>query len=419
MVSILSVIVVVKLLAIFSSDISIPLVRNPPEITFRPWDQHGYVLFCPSRNRFGNQADYLLGALTFTAALERTLVLPFPKYETSRAYDSLPRSFTDILRQWYAHDLKALQEKFKVVHIDEFAALAHYNEDAKVIWPVENRRILCSTKGGAPSCVNHNDEFCSRYFRAFGIQIDGIDDSLLLRHSFYAGTRSDLVDLWFSHFPSKTYPVLAFNEPSAPFPLQRQSELPHQFITFESEHMRASRAYLVNSGLRSPYVALHIRNSTEWLLNVCRHIIPNIHARVVMASSQCLEPGEGTRIAMCAPSMSEIKSKALAAVRDGGARSIFIGSDNENSPLLVSKAIRSVLGDDFPIVYLPVNKPQVDLYAFVNSDFFVGNCVSTFTSFARRSRNTRDKKFQTAFFGKPFTFEKIPTNAATTEKSEL
>ena len=49
------------------------------------------------------------------------------------------------------------------------------------------------------------------------------------------------------------------------------------------------------------------------------------------------------------------------------------------------------------VVRYPTDRPILDLYIFGQADFFIGNCVSSFSAFAVRERSTTGK--HSAFFG--------------------
>ena len=49
------------------------------------------------------------------------------------------------------------------------------------------------------------------------------------------------------------------------------------------------------------------------------------------------------------------------------------------------------------VVRYPTDRPVLDLYIFGQADFFIGNCVSSFSAFAVRERSTKGK--HSAFFG--------------------
>ena len=40
------------------------------------WDENGYLMYCPCQGQLANQIDYLMGAIYFARALDRTLVVP-------------------------------------------------------------------------------------------------------------------------------------------------------------------------------------------------------------------------------------------------------------------------------------------------------------------------------------------------------
>lgn len=88
---------------------------------------------------------------------------------------------------------------------------------------------------------------------------------------------------------------------------------------------------------------------------------------------------------------------------------VYISTDND-TPYLWSK-----LSSEFPNIDFVTPKatysnstisvshserePMIDLYLMAKSNYFIGNCISSFTAFVSRMRKARKDKEKTVFFG--------------------
>ncbi len=90
---------------------------------------------------------------------------------------------------------------------------------------------------------------------------------------------------------------------------------------------------------------------------------------------------------MCQPSERTILEQARLAVKEIGAKSVFVASDHDS----MIQALKRHLSDlDVSVVSLDQDNPQLDLVILGQSDLFIGNCVSSFSAFVKRERDANE-----------------------------
>lgn len=121
----------------------------------------------------------------------------------------------------------------------------------------------------------------------------------------------------------------------------------------------------------------------------------------LFASPQCLgyynEYGTLT-LEICQPSEETILNQVEEVVNSIGAKAIFVSSDRDH---LIPELNEKFKSRKIKAHKLQDNDPYVSLAILQRSDHFIGNCVSTFTSFVTRSREfgSREDLKQNSFFG--------------------
>lgn len=344
--------------------------------------------------RFGNQADHFLGTLGFAKKLNRTLVLPpWVEYRKGEI-----RSFQVPFDAYF--NIESIKQFHRVITMEIFM-----NEIAQEIWPSEQRKAFCymerkSLSGNlAKSCNAKEGNPFGPFWNEF--QIDFIDSEFFgpLNYDVY---HSNMANSWNDKYPSSQWPVIAFTGAPAVFPVQPENRDLHKYLTWSDKIIHDAKQFIKQSLPKGSYIGIHLRNGIDWI-RACEHIksSPNL-----FSAAQCLgyrnEKGNAT-MEMCMPTreiiIRQIKrhiKKAKELNHDNEIKSIFVASDNNymiddlNEALQRMKIMAFKLND---------SNPHVDLAILGMSNYFIGNCISSFSAFVKRERDA--KGFPSAFWAFP------------------
>ena len=123
----------------------------------------------------------------------------------------------------------------------------------------------------------------------------------------------------------------------------------------------------------------------------CEHVA---NSPTLFASAQCVgyrgERGQVTS-SMCLPSEEIIVKQLRRAISNHGAKTVFVASDHDH--MTKTLAHKYFKRSDVAFVKAGTRAdaghpdPHLDLYVLSRANFFIGNCVSSFSSFVKRQRD--------------------------------
>jgi peptide-O-fucosyltransferase len=332
---------------------------QPEELLY---DSSGYFVFCLSMGRVGNQMEQLLGVLGRVQATNRTLVLPpFISYNRTAPIQLVPvESIFDLdtLKQYYD----------KIIPMQTFM-----DTIASERWT--DRVLYC---GRPPCSLAPEGNPVRPFWNHYGIYN--------FSSTFLYGSLTALYSL-----SVNLHPVVAVSSAPAPYPMRPQDRHIAKYFVWKKEPPLPSDAVVV---------ATHIRAGSDWV-KACQH---GIGRHDYMASPQCYGANNNDDFVVteeiCLPTANKTKlARTLIQVgeevRVSGKRLLlYVASDVSTigRDLMEMYNLKSTYDE---LLTLPSNDPFVDLQVMSRADYLVGNCVSSFTSFAARMRPTGT----TGFFG--------------------
>lgn len=345
--------------------------------------------------RFGNQADHFLGSLAFAHALNRTLILPpWVEYRKGEA-KSIQVPFDKYFK------VEALQEFTKVVTMNEF--MGRY---APAIWPPEKRVSFCYMErqkldgSSSGSCnAKEGNPFFS-FWDTFGI--DFVDSEFFGPALNYDVVHRGMDKLWSEKYDPETWKVIAFTGAPAAFPVQQEHLHLHKYLQWSSEIEKIANSFIQKILPKGAFIGIHLRNGIDWI-KACDHVKD---AKNLFASPQCLgyqnEKGDLT-MDICMPSheliirkIKRLVKKVKDVQKQNEIKSIFVASDNNHMIEYLNEYLRRM---NIKAYKLPENNPHVDLAILGRANYFIGNCVSSFSAFVKRERDARG--FPSEFWGFP------------------
>lgn len=333
------------------------------------WDPNGYVLFCLCMGRSGNQIEHLLGGMAFAKAINRTLILPpFRTYRNVR--------FTE----WFKFEPMA--EFHRVVLAEDFLEFL-----APTHWPPGKRLGFCWKPPMSPEkdCKMKEGNPFASFWDGLGVNFDG---SIVYELSYY---ESDMVK-WPKVYPASEYPVLAMRGAPAPYPMARSNRHLQRYLEFSDRVTEEAQKYIDNHFPNERYVGIHLRNGPDWV-NACTHAVGE---KSYMASYQCLEDTSDTVTKeLCDPPTSEVLRLTKNIVLATRAKVVFVATDKNP---LIEEIQEHLSYKNVTVFHADPWLPLIDWAILAKSDHFIGNCVSSFTSFVKRARDVEGRP--TSFWGR-------------------
>ncbi|XP_072936509.1 GDP-fucose protein O-fucosyltransferase 1 [Epargyreus clarus] len=338
-------------------------------------DSSGYIVYCPCMGRFGNQADHFLGALAFSKGLNRTLVLP--PWVEYRYGESKSRQ---VPFDTY-FDVNSLKQYHRVITMELFMA-----EIAPTIWPPENRISFCYTQR-----MGEHDKSCNAksgnpfgpFWDTYNIDFAG---SEFYGPMNYDAHDSVMMGKWKRKYPPTEWPVLAFTGAPASFPVQEENVQLHKYLTWSIDIVTRSKMFIKKNMSGGGFLGIHLRNGQDWN-KACQHVQDSPR---LFSAPQCIgykaERGPLT-LSMCYPEKSVIIKQVKRAVKKfNNLMYVFIASDFNHMVEDLNNALRN---SDITVVRYQPSNPHLDLAILGRANYFIGNCVSSFTAFVKRERDAK------------------------------
>jgi peptide-O-fucosyltransferase len=331
------------------------------------FNPNGYVMFCLCMGRFGNQADHFLGSMTFAKRINRTLVVP-----PFRTYKNVPYD------EWFKME-KLREFQSSVIRAEDF--MTHI---APVHWPRGKRVGFCwlptHMKQTTKECEMKVGNPTTNFWDELGVE--RFDGSVIFDFSFMD------YDRWQWEFPSDKYPVIALKGPPALFPVLKEDRENQKYMIWSENVVSEVDAILIRAFKNEKFIGIHLRNGPDWEIS-CKHIEGN-QQKNFMASPQCLdETSKSVNTQLCFPSKKTIIEDLRRVLFDklnGTVANIYVATDK--NPMI--NEIKSAFGSSLKKLKVHHEDPWlpiIDLAVLARAEWFIGNCVSSFTSFAKRERD--------------------------------
>lgn len=323
------------------------------------WDPSGYIFHCLAMGRIGNQMEHFLGSLAFAKKVNRTLVLP-----PLRTYRNV--RFTEVFK------FEPLLEYHRVILAEDF--MDHL---APTYWPPEKRigycvhipksNFECTLKDGFP---------LKPFWDDLGVEFAHYD---WVEYSYQQPEKFK------NRYPGDKYPVMALRGAPASYPMQPENWPLQKYLKFSKRIVDEAQRYIDQNFKDRPFVGIHLRNGPDWE-NACNIDFRN---NQYMASPQCLH-GTKDQLTkeMCYPSKEKVLRLTKEVLTSTGAKVLFIATDRYP---MIEEFTNKLKELEVHIFHMDPHLPQIDQAILIQADHFIGNCVSSFTSFVTRARLIENK----------------------------
>jgi len=267
---------------------------------------------------------------------------------------------------------------------------------APSIWPPEKRISFCYMERGKgrKGCDAKDGNPFGPFWDNFNI--DFVESEIFgpkLQHNvkYDAEGKSN----WELRYSGQEWPVLAFVGPPSGFPVDEQNAQLQKYLKWQ-DHIEDKAKKFIATLPKGPFIGIHLRNGADWS-RVCELVSDSTQ---LFSSPQCLgyrnEKGRLTT-EMCLPSFDTILKQIKRGIKKIKATSVFVASDNNHFDHELASALKK-MGVEVRKAHHP-SSPHIDLAILGHSNLFIGNCISSFSAFVKRSRDVNN--FPTEFWGFP------------------
>ncbi len=184
--------------------------------------------------------------------------------------------------------------------------------------------------------------------------------------------------------------------------MQEEDRGLQKFLKWSDEYEKLARNFIKTILPKGAFIGLHLRNGIDWV-KACEHVKDTNN---LFSSPQCLgyrnEKGTLTQD-ICFPSKEQVFRKIKRLIKQvretnksNEIKSIFVASDGNHMIPEIGDALRRM---NVKVFKLPEDNPHLDLAILGMSNYFIGNCVSSFSAFVKRERDARG--FPSQFWGFP------------------
>ncbi|KAL0894734.1 hypothetical protein ABMA27_013268 [Loxostege sticticalis] len=339
------------------------------------YDDNGYLVYCPCMGRFGNQADHFLGALAFSKGLNRTLILPpWVEYRYGE-----PKSTQVPFDTYFRVDV--LEDYHRVITMESFM-----ENVSSEIWPINKRISFCYTQrsGEEPnSCNAKSGNPFGPFWNKYSIDFVGSE--------FYGPLNYDsqnqiMMEKWKLKYSASSWPVLAFTGAPASFPVQKENLFLQKYLKWSEDIANRSKQFMKRNMSGGGFLGIHLRNGQDWV-KACQHVKDS---PTLFAAPQCVgyrnERGPLTE-SMCLPQKTEIIKQVKRVLKKlNGTKYVFVASDSNHMIDDLNSAVQRL---EITAIRLQPANPHLDLAILAQANYFIGNCVSSYTAFVKRERDVK------------------------------
>ncbi len=333
------------------------------QLTQSTWDPSGYVLFRLTAGRFGNQMEQFLGCIEFTKQLNRTMVLPKVWINNENHH------FTRVFK------MEKIAEYIRVIEFDDFMEnLAPHH------WPKKKRTMVSLYEYRFEKPQNRFIDL----WKIIGIGEMGKKSARQVSYS------QDEYSQWREQFTPEVTPVLAITDAPGKFPVLSQDRHLQKYLEFSEGISRFADKYIEENFPGEKFLGLHLRNGRDWW-DTCKYYLntDTPERNFFFASPQCTD-GTNNKInmAICYPTEEEVLEQVKKVVEETKVKVIFIATDKYPLKQQLEEYLKEL---KVKVYHMDPEFPLHDIYALTQADYFIGNCVSSFTAFIKRHRDIQGR----------------------------